>query len=1745
MNQIKSLILISFIAIFSNIGAQTWNQLGGTVFTGSSSSELDMQVSPSGQVYVAGKNSSVNDDHYVYNYVNGSGWQQVGSSIPNNGGGTRMAPFSLYIDPSNSNMYLAYVDYSSLQIYVSMFSGGIWSNIGGPVYTISGADPIYEIELTSNGSGGLALAFIEAQGGNYNVHHYEYNGASWGFVTDVISSLNLENDLDLELAPTTNNLVVSFVLNTGGGNGDVRVYQYSGGSWSPLATGNWNGSHAAMDVDTTNGDIYISYIQMNPPQYVYVNKYSSTTFIWSTVGGSGGQVSTQNASGVDLMVMNNNPVVSFVDQSDLQSYVYEYSTVWNLISPTPSSGGLENTTNNHSTPVLAYDSYGSYYVSSNDLTAPGTASVYRKCTAPVISVSTQDVTCNGGSNGAISISGSGGVSPYQFSIDGGINLNTTGTFSNLTAGSYISYVEDANGCSATQTVVINEPAAVSVGLMSYSNASCNGVCDGSLSLGASGVSPYTFSIDGSNYQTSNSFSNMCAGSYTYYAQDANGCVGSSTINISEPAVLTIGFSSANMSCHGICDGSATASGSGGTSSYTYSWSTGATTASINNLCAGTYTCTITDANGCTTSNSVTITEPAAQSLSVASLNNATCKGACDGSASINASGSFSWSNGSTVPGISNVCAGYYLCTVTDGMGCSDTISVTITEPATALVPSQTVTNVSCNGGNDGSVTLGGSGGVPPYTYSFNNSILTSTATYTGLSVGTYNAYIQDANSCMIPFTTTITEPAAISATMSGGGTICAGDAIPDISITFSGTAPWTIVYNDGTSNISINPAASPYVLSNAADGTYTLVSMSDATCSGSVSGSATITTNPSDDASFSYSASSFCAPGMNPIPTITGTAGGTFSSTSGLTINSSTGEIDLSLSTSGTYTVTYTTSGTCPSSSNVSVTINPITPFNVNVGSNPTTCGGADGYFILTALDPSTTYNVTYTDPLGGTQGPTSMTSNAAGDIQITGLSAGNYSNFIVERNGCSYSDASTYTLTEPSFGLDETNVSVTNASCANNDGSITGILLVGGSAPFSYTYNNISTTGIDFIGGPGTYTLTVTDANACVATSSSYTIGATTSTVSVSLTPTNVTCNGQCNGSVSSSVSGGTAPYTYVWGNGNTSPSPTGICAGNYTVTVTDANQCTGSAATTVTQPNPMTITVSTTLPTCGANDGSATVTGVTGGSAPYSYLWSNGSFIATADSLASGVYTVTVTDNNGCTAIKTVNLSSSSAPSITSTLNSPTCHGGADGSINLTISGGTAPYTYDWSTGEHTNNISNLAGGTYDVTISDASGCSVSETFTLLDATAIDLTNYTVSDASCGGNDGSIAVTVSGGAGGYTYLWSSGGTTSTESNLAPGTYNLSVSDVNGCLSQKSYTVSNAGGPVITVDQVNEPTCQSGTGDILVTVTGGTAPYTYSWSNGATSEDLYNVSAGNYELTVTDNVGCQGVEYAELVGVNTSTTPICMVTVDLNTGTNVVVWPKVFGQGIAYYEVFKETSVINNFQSIATVPFDSISQFVDTAANPQIHSYRYNLRTIDSCGNYSEFLTIHKTIHLSTNIGLNNVINLAWDDYVGFPYNTFYIDRYHSTTGWVTIDSVPANVHSFTDNNYPGLNSLEYSIEVKPANPCIAQKQQSHNTTRSNRAILAGGSSGTGIEETILNQVEVYPNPFNDQLTINVGVNNWYYSMIDITGKVIFSNNSNQSQQKINLSSLDNGIYFVKISIGEHTIIKKVIKTK
>ena len=554
--------------------------------------------------------------------------------------------------------------------------------------------------------------------------------------------------------------------------------------------------------------------------------------------------------------------------------------------------------------------------------------------------------------------------------------------------------------------------------------------------------------------------------------------------------------------------------------------------------------------------------------------------------------------------------------------------------------------------------------------------------------------------------------------------------------------------------------------------------------------------------------------------------GGTFTWSPGGTTGST---LTVTPNTTTTYTATYTVAG-CPAVTGTgTVTINPLQPITGTL----TACLGLTSQ-LTNAVTPGTWSS------------SNTGVATISGTGLVTGVSAGTSTITYNASNGCS--TTSQFTV----YPQPVLTATPSNVLCFGGTGSVS-LSAAGANAP--YTYGGSPTQNLQ----PGTYTYTATSVDGCVSVPVSITITQPQAAIALSSTQVNVLCNGNNTGSVNLTVTGGTAPYTYAWSNNTTQEDPTGLAAGSYTVTVTDANGCTSTTTVMITQPSTLTSSYTQVNVGCfGSNTGSIDLT-VTGGVSPYIFAWSNQAITEDLNNIPSGVYTVTATDANGCTTTQTVTITQPQAPlALSTTQVNVLCFGNSTGAVNLTVTGGTAPYTYLWSNNGTVEDPTGMAAGVYTVTVTDANGCTAQTNVTITQPQAPLALSTTQVNVLCFGNStGSVNLTVTGGTAPYTYAWSNNTTQEDPTGLAAGTYTVTVTDANGCTATTTVTITQPASAVTVTTQSQNILCLNGTGSVNSTPTGGVAPYTYSWTNNATTQNITNLQAGTYIVTVQDANGC------------------------------------------------------------------------------------------------------------------------------------------------------------------------------------------------------------------------------------------------------------------------------------------------
>ncbi|MBK5285001.1 MAG: hypothetical protein JJE25_06330, partial [Bacteroidia bacterium] len=772
--------------------------------------------------------------------------------------------------------------------------------------------------------------------------------------------------------------------------------------------------------------------------------------------------------------------------------------------------------------------------------------------------------------------------------------------------------------------------------------------------------------------------------------------------------------------------------SGGVTPYTYLWSTGATTACLFASSPGLYTVTVNDHLSAPTKcgPSVKTVRVLLDSINIIqNQTNDSCFGQCNGTINIGVTGgtspyTYSWSDiGAGSPNRTGLCFGTYTVTVTDnGAACIGTASITITQPAVLAVVIDSIKNVGCNGEATGAVFIHPTGGTNPVTYQWSSGQITEDIT--GIGAGTYTVTITDALGCTATASQVISEPFVLV------------PLITSVSINGNDVSCWL-----------------------AAD---------DSSCASVTGGTAP----------FTY----FWTPGDSTGSCVTGMGGGIIICVTVTDANGCTGDACHMLSQPDSLYLTVDAISSYFGGYNISC--NGFTDGSIDIG----TTGGTPPYI----------YD--WSD-IAGTPPPDE------GEDRF-GIVAGVYTVTVTDLNNCSATIS--VTLTEPPVLYDSIVSPVSaggyNIICRGEcNGTIT-TNTTGGTIPYSYQWTpNVSSTNSALNLCAGSYTVTVTDANGCSFTDTLTLTEPDTVFALITVVDlhngTPITCDGECDGSVYVTASGGSPPYTYSWT--YTPPtvpaySATGdtiynLCAGLVTVVVSDLNGCSAPADTLINAPPPMLVSISAVTFVAGWNEpcfgdcvDSATAT-ITGGTSPYTYLWSNAQASQTATGLCAITYTVTVTDVNNCSATAEIDLFE--PPPLSLTLDSTiyacgynvSCVGACDGAIDLTVSGGTAPFTYLWSNSDVNEDISSLCAGTYTVTVTDANNCTVSQSITLTSPTAVTIDSITSPtfaggwNVSCNaGEDGCVNTGISGGCPPYVFAWSNGDTTQNICNLSVTIYIL-----------------------------------------------------------------------------------------------------------------------------------------------------------------------------------------------------------------------------------------------------------------------------------------------------------------------------------------------------------------------------------
>lgn len=842
--------------------------------------------------------------------------------------------------------------------------------------------------------------------------------------------------------------------------------------------------------------------------------------------------------------------------------------------------------------------------------------------SPTATITKTPPLCYGGATGTVTLSGKGGTSPYTYALGSG-TFSSTATFTGLSATTYALYIKDNFGCLGDTNVTIIDPSPVKFDNIQTSPALCNNTATGQATVaGTGGTSPYTYALGNGTFSSTTTFTGLSATKHTFHVKDNNGCVSDTSIDITEPSPVKFGSIQLSPTlCNNTATGKAVVSGTGGTSPYTYAVGSGSFTSgtTITGLSATTHILRIKDNNGCLADTSIIITEPAPVSFSNMQITGAICHNSSTGMVVLTGTGgtnpyTYTVANGTydTVRTFTGLPAGQHTFSVRDKNDCQKDSAVTVGQ-ASRIKPLVAIKRTTCTPLNNGSVTMGATGGTPSYTFAIGTGSYSAQATFNSLTRSTYILHVKDKNNCVVDTTITVTDSLQLNIS----------DNITDAQCFDSSSGSATFTVNGGVSPYSYALGPGTYTtnatFSGLGAGTYSIRVRDNIGCTAN----STFTVNEPDPlVPLLALTMPACKGNNNGIISVNATGGtpayqqalnnGTFSPAGSLT----------GLAT-GVYIVSVKDSKGCRADTTVTLKEPDGLTLKV-IPKNPPCYGEPGGSVQVQGFGGTLPY--TYSADAR----PFTAFSN------ITGLAAGTRRITIRDRNNC-LADT-TLTLTEPPQ-MEITSVTTKDPTCEGfADGSVT-ISGQGGVPPYMYAANNGPFgTGNELKGlKEGNHTISMADAKNCIIDTSVLLTGLP-HIIYDDVIAKPVSCFGLTDGTISITASGGIQPLTYKIGNGNTTANPefTGLKPGNYIFTITDAAGCLKDSMATITSPEKIVLETSARPNDCeGLDNGGSIEVIAKGGTPAYSYAWStepeqNGNIIS---GMANGTYRVTVSDANNCT--------------------------------------------------------------------------------------------------------------------------------------------------------------------------------------------------------------------------------------------------------------------------------------------------------------------------------------------------------------------------------------------------------------------------------------------------------------------------------------------------------------------------------
>ena len=981
------------------------------------------------------------------------------------------------------------------------------------------------------------------------------------------------------------------------------------------------------------------------------------------------------------------------------------------------------------------------------------------------------------------------------------------------------------------------------------DASCHSICDGEITITVLGSNqPYYFEWGSTGaFANDNSRDSLCAGNYSITITDNNGnLVDFQSNEIEEPAELGIFTDLINPSCFNYSNGSINIT-SLGTAPFYWSWNNGFNTEDLSNLFSGEYILTTIDSNYCSRVDTFNLIDP--ESVSSSTITDTlSCIGFCDASAIVLpevgfAPFTFLWDNGQISDTAYNLCFGLNNVIITDSNGCNDTNEVFISNPDTLQI-SHLTNDSSCFQICDGQLSVTITGGKSPYNVSwrengieFNNL---DTITDNNLCPGIYQLIFSDENQCLDSINIPLIERDSFIIQDWVVNDSCFNSCTGEVKIQILNkiNLPFIYDWNNGQSDT---------IISNLCSDTFSLTVIDSRLCIETYDFFVS-----EGDSIFIDSLiinDNNCFGDSDGAISIINITGGVFPLSFDWSNGQTTSSPAINSLISGIYSFSIEDAFGCTYDS-VNIEINSPDSLFVTVSSlvNTSCFGSNDGLIDLDVFGGITPYFISWNQII-------------LDSSLIDTVPAGEYVYTIVDSALCVISD--TLLIEEP----EELQIidSLVNILCRGENTGEIHLSISGGTAPYSYSIDN----GLNFQSqnyfnylNTGSYSIIIKDANDCIIYSPLYNITEPLTLLSASLSSSMLSCFGDTT-SIIVSANGGTPNYSFLWNNGLTTQNLNGISEGNYSLTILDENNCELIKDIIIVEPDKIEITNIISNLLCFEDSSGNIEIIVSGGVQPYNYSWSNGDSISFINNLSANTYQLIITDYNNCEYIDNFLVDEPSPLEVYFQVENVNCFGNSNGGIDISVIGGTPQYSFEWSNFTNNEDLLNVSSGNYNVTVSDNNFCTKNISININEPSEISL-SVQVKDLICyDNNSGEIEITASGGTAGYIYSIDGGLNYSSNNvftNLESSNYSIWIKDNNNCEINGSFNVnqpnmfSNIGSSQFDIDKCHGDL----NGGIEFIIDGQTPPYSFSWSNGASSQSIYNIGAGNYEVTVLDDNNCE-----------------------------------------------------------------------------------------------------------------------------------------------------------------------------------------------------------------------------------------------------------------------------------------------